>query len=107
MADVYDGAWRLFSHDPVTGKTRWFLDLGDRIVMRTDTPLDALFAQNAEDRAEAAGKRWGDGRRVASIPLDVYYKHLAKASRDGDQPYIRKFLNDSDNAKFRTFSGRL
>lgn len=104
---VYDGDWRLFSHDPITGKKVWHLDMGTHIIVRTDTPVDALFDQNAEDLNNSIGQRWNDGRRVASIPLDVYYKHLGEAARGGDQEYIKRWLNDSDNAKFRTFGGRL
>lgn len=104
---VYDGDWRLFSHDPETGKKVWHLDMGSHIVVRTDTPVDALFDQNAEDLNNSIGQRWGNGRRVASIPMDVYFAHLAQARKDGDTAYIRKFLNDSDNAKFRTFAGRV
>lgn len=105
MSDVYDGEWRLWSHNPVTGVKTWFLDIGDHFVLRTDTPVDRLFQENAEDEANSTGRRWGGGQRVASIPLDVYFKHLGEAAKEGDQAYIRKWLNDSDNAKFRTFRG--
>lgn len=104
---VYDGDWRLFRHDPITGTKVWHLDLGTHIVVRTETPVDELFDQNAEDLNNSIGQRWNDGRRVASIPMDVFFKYLNEANQNGDQAYIKKWLNDADNAKFRTFSGKL
>src|SRR5690606_27770163 len=105
--DVYDGSWRLFSHDPLTGKKVWHLDMGEQIIVRTEKPVDELFAQNAEDMSNSIGKRFGDGQRVASIPMDIFFDHLNEANKNGDQAYIKKWLNDADHQKFRTFRGAL
>ncbi|CAN7494528.1 hypothetical protein LJR231_003465 [Phyllobacterium sp. LjRoot231] len=107
MSDVYEGDWRLFSHDPVTGTKKWYLDMGTHYVIRSDTPVDELLDLNAEKLNDSTGKRFGDGQVVGSIPMDIYQSQLAEASKNGDQAYIRRWLNDSDHQKFRTFRGRL
>lgn len=100
---------RLLDYDEVTGVTRWWMDLGDgRAAVCTQTPLDDLFDLNAEQMAASLHKQWGDGQVAARIPLDVYYgSGYAKAREQGDEAWCKRFLNDSDNAKFRTFRGRL
>ncbi|WP_129415912.1 hypothetical protein [Mesorhizobium sp. Pch-S] len=104
--DITQGDWRLFSHDAHSGVTRWFLDLGNgQMIVRTDTPVDDLISDNAEAYSNSLSQNWGDGQRVASIPLDVYFSQLAEARKNGDRKYIKKWLNDSDNRKFRTFKG--
>jgi hypothetical protein len=59
-------------------------------------------------RSGQSGQRFGDGRIVARIPLSILYgKELGEAFKVGDEPYIRKFLDDPNNAWMRTFGGRL
>lgn len=107
-SEVFDGDWRLLSHDPVTGAKSWWLDLGDgNAVIRTDTPVDELIDENAESYNDSLGQRFGDWTRVASIPLNVYHQHLREAHTQGDEKYVSKWLNDLDNQKFRTFRGRV
>lgn len=108
MADVYDGAWRLFSYDATTGRSVWVLHQDGRMVFRTDYPVENLIRDNAAARVEAAGSRFGELSRVASIPLNVYHDSgFAKAHREGDSGFMRRFLNDSDNSAWRTKEGRL
>lgn len=49
-------------------------------------------------------ERWGEGRRVASIPMNVYMDLYQKGIIQ-DQEALRKWLNDPDNRFFRTFPG--
>ena len=45
---------------------------------------------------------------IASIPNGIYYHgDFAKAVHDRDEGWIKRFLNDSDNQKLRTFRGNL
>ncbi|BCH22461.1 hypothetical protein [Mesorhizobium sp. L-8-3] len=106
--DVFDGDWRLFSHDPQTGVTSWWLDLGNgTAVIRTDTPVDELLDENAEAYNDSLGRRFGDGKVVASIPLNIYHDQLAEAHRQGDRNYVKRWLNDADHQKFRKFRGNV
>jgi len=104
---VRDGAFELFDWDPRTGVSVWRAYDGEKYVYRTDTPFDPGDNQRAQ--AQVAGQRWreGVGERVAEIPLNVVYEQLGNAAREKDTGYIKRFLNDSDNAKFRVKEGRL
>lgn len=73
----------------------------------TETLVDPLLDQNARDLNDSLGKRFGDGVRAASIPLDIYFRELVPAKKQGDDKYIRRWLNDPDHEKFRTFRGKL
>lgn len=104
---IKDGDWELFNHDPYTGRTVWQLFDGQATHFRTDYPVDNIIQDNAIAKAEMAGQRWGGGKRVASVPLNIYYNQLAEASRQDDDKYLSKWLNDGDHAAFRTFEGQL
>jgi len=104
---IKDGNWELLEHDHRTGRTVWVWFDGEKTHYRTDYPVDNILKDNATAKAEMAGQRWGDGKRVASIPLNVFHDQLAEASKQDDDKYLSKWLNDSDNAKFRTFGGRV
>lgn len=107
MSNAPEGDWRLWDHDPVTGVTKWYLDLGTHYAIRTDTPVDELLDLNAEKMKASNGQRFGDGQVVGSIPMDIYQSQLAQANQNGDTAYIKRWLNNSDNQKFRTFRGHI
>lgn len=107
-SDITNGDWRLLSHDPQTGVTNWWLDLGNgTAVIRTDTPVDELLDDNAEAYNNSIGQRFGNGQVVASIPLNIYHEQLAEAQREGDRKFVKRWLNDADNQKFRRFRGNV
>jgi len=105
MARIKDGNWELISHDFALGRTVWSYYDGQQNHYRIDYQVDQVLKDNAADRSDHAGAKWGDGRRVASIPLNVYYDRLAQAHDQGDDAYVSRWLNDSDNRGFRTFDG--
>lgn len=107
--NVTDGDWKLFSYDPVTGVKAWLLDVGNgAFVIRQDIPLDDIFASTAEERAMNQGRRWGDGRVIGSIPDALAWSSgYMKAKQNGDDAWIKRFWNDRDNYKLRTFEGRV
>lgn len=80
-----------------------------RVEMCNESLTGPILDANAERRAESAGKRWGDGQVIASIPNCLLYGdgYYAKARAAGDKDAMLKFLDDSDNAKLRTKEGRL
>jgi hypothetical protein len=106
---IKDGDWELFSHNPSTGATTWRLCLGNQVVFRTDTPVDAILADNQAAQAHFAGKRWteGLGDPVASIPMNVYMAELQPMEAQGDKKAVARWLNDPDNAAWRMKSGRV
>lgn len=105
---IRDGDWTLFDYDIKTGRQVWALHHDDgRITFRTDYPVEATMDINAAQR-NLAGNGWkGDYHQIASIPLNVYYDQLADAAREGDDKFISRWLNDSDNRAWRTKEGRV
>lgn len=94
------------------GLRRHYLCRIDGFVFRKTENLveDDLLARNREDLNESYGKRFRDdaiGTRVASIPLNVYYRDIAPRMKDGDRDFMRWWLNHHDNRPYRTFRGRV
>lgn len=104
---ITDGNWTLVSYDPQTGRSVWHWFDGKRLHQRTDYPVDNIIKDNQAAKSDMSGKRWGEGQRVASIPLDIFYAQLNEAQVQGDRSYVKRWLNDSDNAKWRTFEGKV
>lgn len=103
---------QIVDFDPAT-KVRRILSADDAGL------LHASNTQDVEDRInlnkalqnEPRG-RWGEGSRVASLPLVVYEGLIQKGiiNRQGavvDQRAFRRWLNDPDNRAFRTRLGKV
>ena len=101
------GKWLPWSYDPVTEKRVFFCETEDTVVFRTETPVDQLVEENKASYNESDGKRWGDGKVVASIDLPTYYNKIVPAKNAGDDRWIKRFLNDADNRGYRTFKGNI
>lgn len=110
---IRDGEWTLFSHDEALGRTVWVRPVWDNrgnVVgkeFRTDYRVDKAIEENTAFRNSLDPGWKGDWHRVASIPVGVFHDKLAEAVQQDDQKYISKFLNDADNAAWRTKSGRV
>lgn len=108
MSDIYDGAWRLFDYDAATGRQVWVLHdaMTGQMTFRVDTPVDAIVEANAEAEKATHGARLPEINRVASVPLQLYHNSgLAEAEREGDEAFVKRWLNDADNRAFRTSRG--
>jgi len=104
--DIYDGAWKLFDHDPATGRTIWMLVDGDKTHFRIDMPVGAILDANHDAEMETMGKRFGDYNRIASIPTPLFYQNgLSQAVKQKDDGWLKRWLNDGDHKKFRTSRG--
>jgi hypothetical protein len=101
------GQWQMLSYDPVTEKRTWFCEDEKTIVFKTETLVDELVDENKASFNESADKRWGDGKVVASIDLPTYYNKIVPAKQNGDDAWIKRFLNDPDNRAYRTFKGKI
>lgn len=104
---IRDGDWELFDYDPTTGRSVWHWFDGEKLHQRTDYPVDQILQDNTAARNDLAGRNWGEGQRIASIPLNIFYDQLGEAHAQGDKKYLSRWLNDGDNAGFRTFEGRV
>lgn len=102
--------WDLLDRDPLTGRERWlYFENGELKGMRIDVPnVDPILEANAEAEKATHGVRFGDWNRVASIPLTLLEKSGLDTAVDmGDDRYLSKWLNDGDNAAFRTSRGKV
>lgn len=105
---IRDGDFTLVDYDYATGRSVWHYFDGEKTVVRTDYPVDTLIKQNQFTRNETSGNKMGDWVKVASIPLNVAYDSgLVKAHAEGDEKFVKRFLNDGDNRAWRSFDGNI
>lgn len=105
---IRDGDWWLVDWDPALSRSTWAIQNPDgSVTYRIDYEVGDTMEANRAAAAEARADWSGDWHRVASIPMPVFWDRLAEAVRQGDQGYIARFLNDGDNAAWRTRGGRL
>lgn len=107
---VRDGDWELVSWDPQTGRTTWALQEEGKTVLRTDMPVQATIDENAMARNDAPSGWSGDWHRIASVPMQLLYDDnlgLNKAIQQGDDKYVSRWLNDSDNRAWRVKDGHV
>ena len=102
---IRDGNWELVDHDFATARTVWRYFDGAATHFRTDYPVDRLIDENQAHFNASQGQCFGNGRRIASIPLNLFYEQLQEAQSQGDERYVRRWLNDGANRAFRTFKG--
>jgi hypothetical protein len=100
---------RLFSHDELTGVTKYFHydDDTDKFTIETVQPMDELLELNQLQRNEQTRlHRFGDGKKVATIPMSIWGEWMA-TGKDKDPAFIKRWLNDPENRKYRTFLGKV
>jgi hypothetical protein len=68
---------------------------------------DDLLAVNKQRLDESHGQRFGDGKVIASIPLNVFYRDFAARLQQGDEDFVKWQLNHEQYRPYRTFRGRV
>lgn len=71
---------------------------------------EALLKFNQESLNMSHGQRFRDdaiGTRIASVPLNIFYRDLAPRLKDGDKDFEKWFLNHENNRPYRTFRGKV
>ena len=71
---------------------------------------DALLKFNKESLDNSYGKRFSDdaiGTKMASIPLNIFYRDFAMRLKEGDSDFIKHWLNKDENRPYRTFRGKV
>lgn len=107
---IKDGDWELIEWDARTGRTVWSMFDGEKVIIRTDTPVAASIEENTLARNAAPDGWKGDYHRIASVPMQLLYDDnlgLNKAIQQGDDKYLSRWLNDSDNRAWRVKDGRV
>lgn len=100
VTDDYIRSWAFIDVD---GETR-------TVVRKQFLADDLLQAANTEEFNASEGRRWGDGKVVARIPLNVLYdpaQQIAQKLKEGDREHLTWWLNNERNKPFRTFRGRV
>jgi len=105
---IRDGDWTLFDCDLKLGRQVWRRDNPDgSATFRTDYMVDPTIEANKVQRNMAQSGWKGDYHHIASVPLNVLHADLMAAHSQGDDKYVSKWLNSSDNAAWRTKSGNV
>ena len=97
-----DGNWTLFDYDIKTGRQVWRTTNEDGSeTFRTDYPVQEILDENHDMRMASAGERYGDWRKIASVPLNLHFDQLAEAQSQRDDVFIDRWLREHD--RFKTF----
>lgn len=105
---------RLFDHDAQSGITEFFHydATNDTFLIEAVQDVEPIVENNkARFKEFSSGRdRWGDDfdnrTHVARIPM-VVYQDLLTTGAYRDPVYMKRWLNDPDNAVFRTRPGRV
>lgn len=98
-----------FSVDPVTGAVETFYydhATDDFHIHRVEDVTPILELNKAQHVAHTDSDWRGDMHKVASIPMSIFLE-LEKKGITKDPKALKRWLNDSDNAAFRTRPGRV
>lgn len=98
---------QLFDTNPDLGIVRLFHydDDSDQVTIETVQEVgDIVECNRWEFDAHTSLDRWGDLKRVASIPISLYFQLKQSGVADDDRA-MKRWLNDPDNRFFRTRPG--
>lgn len=105
-----DSAWTPFEASDDYVRSYAMIDLaGNQVrVERTQYLADDLLQRaNTQERNESDGRRWGDGKVVARVPLNKWFAELRDKVKEGDRDHMSWWLNKEENRPFRTFRGKV
>lgn len=99
---------RIIHQNADAGITQYFHmnDEGDIGLETVQNVTDIVEENKASYNAIDERASWGEGQRVASIPMSIYYDLKAQGILD-DQVKFKAWLNSPDNRFFRTRPGRV
>lgn len=72
-----------------------------RLIVRSTMDVEPLLEAAAEERAATAGQRWGEMRKIGTVPMHIYQQYMTIRDRVERQAFIMKWLRD--NPAFQTF----
>lgn len=105
---IRDGQWELHDYNFQTGRSVWRYFDGVEFHFRIDQPVDDIVRENEFTRHATSGNAMGDWCKVASIPLTLAHSaDIVRAHNEGDDKYVARWLNDSDNRAWRSFEGQI
>jgi hypothetical protein len=100
----------VFEVTPEYRRSRLWIDDKSYIQRTEYLAEETLVESNRRAFDESQGKRFGDGRIVARIPLNVLFgsgSEIAARLKEGDRDHLKWFLNRDEARPWRRFRGRL
>lgn len=102
--------WEVFEVTPHYRRSRLWID-ADSYIQKTEWLMEETLIDHNQERLKASeGKKWGDGRVVARIPMNVLYgseNQLAEKVKEGDREHLDWWLNSERAKPWRTFKGKI
>jgi hypothetical protein len=74
---------------------------GDRIVVNHSFDAKPFIEQAKAERIATDGQRWGDGRKVGTMPMAIYNEYLKIPGSEERKKFVLKWLRN--NPAFVTF----
>lgn len=110
--NIHSDAWEVYEVTPDYRRARLWLDPEKtQCIIRTEhLASDALIDANRQSFDDSQTQRFGDGKVVGRIPLNMLFspKHqIAEKLKEGDKDHIKWILNSDEFRPFRTFRGRI
>lgn len=101
----------LFDRDPLTGETQWYVpdEETNTFTIHTEQDVTDIVEANRthfnqfNSVRDGYGENIGASTKVATIPVNLYYELRKRFGYD--KAAWKRWLNDPDNAAFRTRPG--
>jgi hypothetical protein len=101
-----EDGFELIDFDPHMQRSIWAYYDGEKTIIKTTYATDDTIEENTHMRNTARPDWAGDYHRIASIPLNIAHDSgFVDAMTQRDDAFMKRFLNDGDNAAWRTKSG--
>jgi hypothetical protein len=108
---IPDDLWEFegFSADGLRKHYIYWVDKANGVGFRKTENMveDTLLAANKQQYDDSFTQRFGEEQKVASIPLNIFYRDVAPRLKEGDEDFTKWFLNHENNRPYRTFRGRV
>lgn len=105
---IRDNAWILYEVTPEYRRYRCPIGDGNFAIKTEYLGQDLLIRKNQEDFHDSIGRRWGDGKIVARVPMNVLYNsknQFVEKSQKGDREFMKWWLNSEAARPYRCFKG--
>lgn len=101
---------KLFSHDPETGITQWFIpqDEGRMFVIQTSQEVGHIVENNKKLYADVDERaNWkGNWHKIATVPLHTFFELKKRGITDSTSKF-KRWLNDPEHKYYRTRPGKV